>query len=143
MPSWIWFVGGLVLLLFELMTPGGFFFVFFGIAGLSVGALAMLGVGPDWLLLLVFSLLSVGSLLLFRGPMLRRLSPAKGPEHAVDSLVGSVVVLMEDVPANGTGKAELRGTGWSVQNLADEALAVGRRCVVVRVEGLKLVVRPE
>jgi len=50
---------------------------------------------------------------------------------------------MEDVPAHGIGKAELRGTGWSVENAAAEALAAGRRCVVVRVEGLKLVVRPE
>ena len=145
MPWWTWFVGGLVLLLFELVTPGGFYFVFFGVAGICVGLLAALGVGPDWLLVLIFSVLSVGSLLLFRGPLLRRLGGdrAQAPAHAVDSLVGAVVVLMEDVPAHGTGKAELRGTGWSVQNAAAEALAAGRRCIVVRVEGLKLVVRPE
>ncbi|HMI93264.1 MAG TPA: NfeD family protein [Polyangiales bacterium] len=145
MPWWSWFVGGLVLLLFELVTPGGFYFIFFGVAGISVGVLAALGVGPDWLLVLIFSVLSVGSLLLFRGPLLRRLGASRGqePKHAVDSLVGAVVVLMEDLPANGIGKGELRGTGWSVQNAAGEALAIGRRCVVLRVEGLKLVVRPE
>ena len=143
MAWWIWFVGGLLLLVFELVTPGGLFFLFFGIAGLSVGVLAAIGVGPDWLLLLVFSVLSVASLLLFRGPLLRRLKASKGPEHVVDSLVGAVVVLSEDVAAHGIGKAELRGTGWNVENAGSEALAAGRRCVVVRIEGLKLVVRPE
>jgi inner membrane protein len=143
MPWWIWFVGGLFLLLLELVTPGVLFFLFFGVAGLAVGVLAVLGVGPDWLLLLIFSGLSVLSLLVFRGPLLRRLKSDKPAERQIDSLVGVVVVLSEDIAAHAIGKAELRGTSWNVENASDAALAAGRRCVVVRLEGLKLVVRPE
>jgi membrane protein implicated in regulation of membrane protease activity len=143
MPWWIWFVGGLSLLLIEMITPGGFFFLFFGVAGLIVGLLSALGVGPDWVLLLLFSAMSVTSLLLFRGPLLRRLKGGQDGERVVDSLVGAVAVLTEDLAGNGQGKAELRGTSWTVQNAASEALEAGRRCVVVRVEGLKLVVRPQ
>jgi membrane protein implicated in regulation of membrane protease activity len=143
MPWWIWFVGGLVLLLIEMITPGGFFFLFFGVAGLIVGVLSALGVGPDWVLWLLFSVLSVGSLLLFRGPLLRRIKDRHDAERPVDSLVGAVAVLTEDLAGHGTGKAELRGTVWNVQNAVNEALTTGRACVVVRVDGLKLVVRPQ
>jgi membrane protein implicated in regulation of membrane protease activity len=143
MPWWIWFVGGLLLLLIEMITPGGFFFLFFGVAGLIVGVLSALGVGPEWVLWLLFSVLSVGSLLLFRGPLLRRIKDRHDAGRPVDSLVGAVAVLTEDLAANGSGKAELRGTVWNVQNAVNEALASGSRCVVVQVDGLKLVVRPQ
>ena len=143
MPWWIWFASGLVLLLIEMITPGGFFFLFFGVAGLVVGLLSALGVGPDWVLWLLFSAMSVTSLLLFRGPLLRRIKGGQDGGRAVDSLVGAVAVLTEDLAGNGVGKAELRGTVWNVQNADGEALASGRRCVVVRVEGLKLLVRPQ
>ena len=41
------------------------------------------------------------------------------------------------------GKAELRGTSWSARNRGAAALARGQRCVVEKVDGLMLWVRPE
>lgn len=143
MTWWIWILAGLGVLLLELITPGGFYFLFFGAAALVVGVLAGLGIGPDWLLWLVFSVLSVGSLLVFRGPLLRKLKAGESGAHAVDSLIGQSVVITEDAAAGGLGKAELRGTVWNVQNAGAEPLAVGRRCRVLRVDGLKLVVQAE
>ena len=144
MAWWIWILAGLAVLLLELLTPGGFYFLFFGSAALVVGAIAGLGVGPDWVLWLVFSVLSVGSLLAFRGPLLRKLGPQAGEAaHAVDSLVGQSVVITEDAAAGGLGKAELRGTVWTVQNAGGATLAVGQRGRVTRVDGLKLVVVAE
>src|SRR4029453_3579693 len=45
MDWWIWVLGGLVLLLGEVLTPGGFFVVFFGAGALLGGARKPLGVG--------------------------------------------------------------------------------------------------
>jgi inner membrane protein len=34
MEWWIWLVGGMLLLLVEIVTPGGFYFLFFGVGAL-------------------------------------------------------------------------------------------------------------
>jgi hypothetical protein len=142
MTWWVWLLVGLGLLGFEVLTPGGFFMLFFGLAALVVGALAGSGLtGPVWLQWLLFSMLSVGSLLVFRRPLLAWL---QSPEaRGVASLVGDVAVLLADLPPGTVGKAELRGATWSVRHDGPETLARGSRCRVDRVDGLTLHVRPE
>lgn len=39
-PWWGWFIVGFALLLLELSSPGGFYFLFFGVGAISVGAVA-------------------------------------------------------------------------------------------------------
>ena len=43
---WHWLVLGLLLVLAELATAGGFYVIFFGIAALTVGVLAGFGLAP-------------------------------------------------------------------------------------------------
>jgi membrane protein implicated in regulation of membrane protease activity len=97
MAWWVWLLVGLGLLGFEMLTPGGFFILFFGLGALVVGTLAGLGLTePVWLQWLLFSLLSVGSLLLFRRRLLAWL---QSPEAtAVASPIGDVAVLLADLP---------------------------------------------
>jgi len=144
MAWWVWVLAGLVLLGLELATPGGFFIAFFGVAALVIGALVGAGLlGSVWVQWLLFSILSVVSLLLFRKPLLewmKRREPVRPP---VDSLVGQEAILTDDLPAGGVGKAELRGTSWSVRSRDGAGLARGRRCRVEQVEGLTLWVRAE
>lgn len=116
---WVWILFGLVLLAAEVLTPGGFFVLFFGLAALIVGALVALGVaGPGWAQWLMFSVLSVASLLGFRRRLVNRFSEATGGGHKLDSLVGEVAVLTDDLAPGGVGKAELRGTSWTVRTQA-------------------------
>ena len=143
MPWWIWVLLGLVLLAAEVLTPGGFYVLFFGIGALVVGAAAALGVGgPDWAQWLLFSVVSAGSLALFRRRLLRRLDrPAAAP--TIDSLEGEVAFPLDDLAPGAVGKAELRGTTWTAQNVDDRPLARGQRSRVTRVEGLMLKLRAE
>ena len=39
---WLWLAGGLALVVAELVTPSGFFIIFFGLGALTVGVLATL-----------------------------------------------------------------------------------------------------
>lgn len=142
-PWWAWMVLGLFLLVIEILTPGGFFFLFFGAGALLVGLLAVFGVAQSlgWQVLL-FSLFSVGSLLLFR----RHLIAALGPRPSLpptDSLAGEAAIVRGDIPPGGVGQAELRGTTWQARNSTRRVLASGERCVVEKVEGLTLFLRPE
>jgi len=139
----MWLLAGLGLLVVEMATPGGLYFLFFAVAAFLVGLLSGMGVGPDWLLLLIFSVVATGSLLLFRGPLLRRLKSSGSPGHTVENIAGETATLNADLAAEGTGQAELRGTVWSVRNVSTQPMRKGQRCKVERVDGLTLIVRPE
>jgi inner membrane protein len=140
---WYWVLLGLLLVVLELAAPGGFYFIFFGVGALVVGLLSAFDVaGPLWAQILLFSLLSLLSLVLFRSRMLGKLQGDKRATD-MDSLVGEIGTLPVELPAGGVGKVELRGTAWSAKNTSQVSLKPGDRCVVVRVEGLMLHVGPE
>ena len=140
---WHWIVIGLLLVLAELATPGGFFVIFFGVAALIVGPLAALGIGgPTWLQLLMFSVISVISLLLFRTRLLKSMQvDPQAPE--VDSLVGEIGLLEGAIAPGQIGKIEVRGSAWTARNATASEIPRGMRCRVVRVNGLLLEVEPE
>lgn len=141
MAWWVWVLMGLALLAIELFTPGGFYVLFFGVGAVVVGALVGAGlVGPPWTEWLIFSVISILSLVLFRRPVLARFR-AGGPDHEIDRLEGELAVVLEDLAPGAVGKAELRGTAWTAQNADDRPLAKGQRCRVARVEGLTLWIR--
>ena len=140
---WIWVLLGLALLGLEVLTPGGFYVLFFGVGALVVGTLVGLGYGgPTWAQWLLFSVISIVSLALFRQRVLRLVDDRK-PAPAMDTLEGEVAVLLEDLAPGTIGKAELRGTVWTAQNVDAQPLARGQRARVSRVDGLMLKLRAE
>ena len=143
MTWWYWILLGLGLTLFELVTPGGLFAIFFAVSALVVGLLELLGVGgPDWGQWVLFSVLALVSLALFRRPLLARLRLDERAKD-VDSLTGEVVNPLAAIGPGETGRAELRGSTWTARNVAAAAVAAGQRCRVVGVRGLELDIRPE
>jgi inner membrane protein len=139
---WMWLAGGLALMVAELVTPSGFFIMFFGLGALTVGVLAGLGVaGATWVQWLLFTLLSLGYLLLFRGKLQERVQAPPPPR--VDSLVGVLAVPEGPIEPGAVGRVEVRGSSWSARNVASAPIGRGERCTVVSVDGLLLTVRPE
>ena len=141
---WLWMLFGFGLLAVEMFTPGLFYFFFFGVGAILVGALVSLGVDASvslqWLL---FSIFSVATLLFFRQKLValldrRNINVRTGD---LDSIVGEVMTLAEDLAPNAAGKAEGRGSLWTVVNGGAEPLRKGQRCRVYQMEGLTLWVR--
>jgi membrane protein implicated in regulation of membrane protease activity len=142
MTWWLWILAGLVLMVAEVVAPGGIIMLFFGVAALIVGALVAAGLGgPVWFQWLLFSILSIVSLVTLRGPILRRMRGKVTRSAQVDSLVGKPVVLITDLAPGAEGKVELRGTSWTAKNIGDRPLSKGEQCKVDRIDGLKLFVR--
>jgi membrane protein implicated in regulation of membrane protease activity len=140
---WHWLVLGLVLIALEMAASGGFYVIFFGIAALVIGLLALLGIaGPLSLQVLLFSVLSVAALLLFRRPLMRWMK-LDGVASEVDTLVGELAVPLDDMPPGAVGRAELRGTVWTARNRASAMIARGQRCTVVSVDRLTILIEPE
>ena len=142
-PWWGWFTFGFILLLLELSSPGGFYFLFFGVGAISVGILAWLTIlNEAWVQLTVFSIVSIMASLLFRKRLLSRFGPKQG-DIVVDSMVGEAAMVLDNIEAGRFGKVELRGTAWNARNNSVRMLARGERCKVERVDGLSLWVTKE
>lgn len=138
---WVWLVAGIALMLGELLTPGGFYLLFFGVGAVVTGLAASLGLEGVTPQSLLFLAVSIGALLAFRRPLLSRLR--KGHPAAQDELTGEVAVPMGEIAVEAVGQAELRGTVWSARNVGKRPLLRGERCLVRRVDGLTIYLRPE
>ncbi len=138
----MWLAAGLVLVVAELATPGGFVIIFFGIGALAVGALALLGVVTSVpLQFLWFSVLSVASLAFLRGRVQSRIQTP--PSSTVDSLVGVVAMVQDQMAPRAIGRVEVRGSMWAARNTSNVTLDPGQRALVAAVDGLTLAVVPE
>jgi inner membrane protein len=143
MEWWHWLAIGLILVALEMAASGGFYVIFFGIAALAIGGLHFLDLaGPAWFQFLLFSVVSVGSLVLFRSRLMRWLHLDQAGRD-VDSLVGEIATPLDDIVPGAVGRAELRGTVWSARNAGQLAIIRGQRCTVVRVDGLMIFLQPE
>jgi len=137
----MWLAGGLVLLVIEVVTPSGFFVMFFGLGALTVGTLSRLGfAGAPWVQWLIFTVTSIVYLLLFRGRLQDRVHQ---PSGRVDTLVGELAVPRERIPPGEVGRVELRGTLWTGRNDSTQPLEPGQRCRVTGVDNLVVFVQPE
>jgi membrane protein implicated in regulation of membrane protease activity len=142
MAWWLWIGVGLALTVAELATPSGFFIIFFGLAALTVGIVTGLdmagGSAVQWLL---FSVLSIAYVLVFRGRLQRKVSMPEARD--VDSLIGVLAIVQERLLPGVVGKVEVRGSMWSARNASNVTLDAGQRARVATVDGLTLTVVPE
>lgn len=142
MDWWLWLAGGLALVVAELVTPSGFFIIFFGLGALSVGVLARLGLVSNLpLQVLAFTALSVVYLVAFRGRLQHTVQIPPPPD--VDSLVGVLAIVQERLSPGVVGRVEVRGAAWSARNTSNVTLDPGQRARVTAVDGLTLAVVPE
>ena len=137
MTWWMWALIGLGLCAGEMLTPGTFYFLFFGIGAFVTSALVWLGLfEAAWLEWLSFTVVSLACLVPLRGRLVRWASA--GDPHVVDSLVGEEATLLDDVGPGNVAKAELRGTTWNVRTDGARTIPRGERVRVARVDGLTL-----
>lgn len=137
----MWLAGGLVLLVVEVVTPSGFFVMFFGLGALTVGALGRFGfAGAPWVQWLVFTVTSVVYLLLFRGRLQDRV---ERPSGNVDTFVGELAVPRERIQPGEVGRVELRGTLWTGRNDSTQPIEPGQRCRVIGVDNFVVFIQPE
>jgi len=141
--SWSsWMLFGAALLLVEVMMPGSFFVLFFGVGAVVVGALVGVGaVAEPWLQWLLFSAISVGSLVGFRSRLLAMLQQGRTSTVGTETFVGESATLLDDLEPGAVGRAELRGSVWSVRSDDATRIVRGQRCRVEKVDGLTLWVR--
>ncbi|MBA5778846.1 NfeD family protein [Stappia sp. F7233] len=136
---WSWWVFGLLLLGLEVLAPGTFF-LWFGIAAILVGSVALF-VDLSWQLeLILFLLLSLASV--FAGRSLLRKESADEGDPSLNRrgsrYVGRVFVLDEPI-VQGIGRLKVDDTVWRI---AGPDCPGGTRIRVNAVQGAQLIVEP-
>jgi inner membrane protein len=142
MPWPIWIIAGLVLLAAEVHYARDFTLFCFAASALVVGVLSTVGVLDIWTQWLAFAVLST-ALLFSAREWLRTTMLGRHGSVELDNIIGQSAIPLEDLPAYGFGKAELRGTTWSVHNASHVRILRGQRCRVMKMNGLTLWIMPE
>jgi membrane protein implicated in regulation of membrane protease activity len=140
-PSWLWLIGGVVLLIAEVIAPG-FFLMFIGGAAIATGLIsAILPLGVP-LQLALFAILAVASARIGgRRAYARQYDYSPDPylNDRAGRLLGKVVVVVEPVDSHG-GRVRVGDSQWSARG---EPAAIGERVRIVDIEGNCLKVEPE
>jgi len=134
---WNWWLLGVVLMAIESIAPG-FFFLWMGIAAFLVGlALTVLPELAWTYQVLLFAVLSVGSILAWRLRLRRFPTPTKDPllNRRGHQYIGRVFTL--DAPAiNGHGKIRVDDSTWKVA--VEQDYPAGTRLRIIGVDGVVL-----
>ena len=139
--EWLWLIGGVLLLIAELIAPG-FFLIFIGAAAIATGLAALvlpIGIAVQLALFAVLAYLAAR----FGG----RRAYAMRYDYSSDPLLndrgkrllGRVVVATQPIDANG-GRVRVGDSEWSARG---GPAAAGDRVRIVDVEGNCLKVEPE
>ena len=140
-PAWLWLIGGVLLLIAEVIAPG-FFLLFIGAAAIITGVVAVvlpIGVPVQFAVFAILALVIAR----FGG----RRAYAARYDHSADPLlndhaarlIGRVVVVVEAVDSNG-GRVRVGDGEWSARG---RPAAVGERVRIVDVDGNCLKVEAE
>ena len=135
---WGWLIVGFLLMGAELSAvDAAFYLIFVGAAAICMGILGLLGVTlPIWGQWVLFAVLAVGSMVLFRQRLYVKLrGGAAGFENTV---VGALVAVGENVPRGGRTRVRLRGSQWTAVNVGTASIAAGADARVVAADGVEL-----
>jgi len=133
---WQWWVLGVVFVILEVLSPG-VFFIWMGVAAGMVGLALLLFTDLGWeYQLLLFALVSVSSIMLWRLRLERHPTPTDQPrlnrrgEQYIDRLF-----TLEEPIVNGLGKIRVDDSTWKIEG---QDCRQGTRVRVVGVDGVVL-----
>jgi len=136
----LWAVLGLLFLIAELLSIS-FVFVFLGVGALVTALTSWLGITPAVnAQLLCFSLVTVGSLALFRRS-LRTWFRQRSQQGGFDEHTGQRVTVSQTIPSQGEGRVTYRGSEWIAISETGLPIAAGHAVTIQRLDGIKVVVK--
>jgi hypothetical protein len=139
-PGWLWLIGGVLLLILEVIAPG-FFLVFIGAAAMATGAFTLLFDLGAPAQLALFALYSLIAVMVGRRIYGNRTSDSSDPllNNRAGRLVGKVVTVVEPVDDHG-GRVRVGDSDWSARG---GPAAAGDRVRITGVDGNCLKVEAE
>lgn len=135
--QWVWFALAAICVIIEALTMG-LTTVWFALGAFVLVFISSFPV-PIWIQVLVFLLIST-ALLIFTRPIALKKFLAEPEKTNSDSLVGKAGLLTKQITKFEKGEIKISGKIWMACAENDATLAVDTECVVLRIEGVTLVV---
>ena len=109
---------------------------------MDIGAAIVAWIGYGfWMQLLVFAVLSIVSMALFRPLAVKYLNRDKEKTN-IDEVVGKTVVVTKQIDNEmAAGEVQLNGMSWTARSESGRVIPEQERVTVVSVEGVKLIVK--
>jgi len=130
--GWIWAIGGLLLLIAEMVAPG-FFLIFIGVAAIATAVFTLLfdlGLAPQLILFVIYTAVAV-----LIGKRWYAQPDSGDQEHSLNDptrrIVGRVVTVVEAVDEQ-SGRVRLGDGEWSARG---GPAAVGEKVAITAVDG--------
>lgn len=136
-PSLIWFLTGLLTLIFELIAPA-FILFFFGFSAIIVSLICLLypiSLNSQLSLFILFSILG----LIFSRRHLKQLMYKNKRTTQYDELsnyAGKQVTVIADIIPNIPGKVEFQGSSWKA--VSKQTLSIGQPATIIKIENITL-----
>ncbi len=143
MEWWHWMVLGGVLLAAELFVLElQFYLVFLGVSAAIVGLASLLGLTlPAWGEWLMFATIALFFFATFRKTLYQKLHG--GGAKYKQEIKGASLIIPDELAPGDEGRAEYRGSKWTVRNVGSVAVSAGSRAKVVEIDGLILHVQAD
>lgn len=139
-PGWLWMIGGILLLIAEIIAPG-FFLVFIGVAALATGAFTLLFGMPLAFQLILFTIYALVAVMIGRKVYANQAADSSDPllNDRVARMVGKSVTVIEAVDEH-SGRVRVGDSEWSARGGPGRP---GERVRITGVDGNCLLVEPE
>jgi membrane protein implicated in regulation of membrane protease activity len=138
MEQWLWIIIFVVALVVEVGTAGTLVSIWFSVAALFAYVVQLLN-GPFYLQILVFLVVSIGSLLAIR-PIASTYFRGNTVATNADRMVGQRTYLTKAITSNHWGEVNVYGVIWSAVEANNKPLEVGTEVKIIAIEGAKLIV---
>ncbi len=135
---------GVVLLILEVITISTFLvWIAIGFIAASIVSIFTTNI---FIIAFVGVAATVLSLLVLKTKYVRLVMPKTREETAFNELIGKHAIMQNDYVVNGVdiGLARVAGIDWSVQGqVEDQIFAQGERVLILRIEGVRLIIGKE
>jgi len=139
-PGWLWMIGGILLLIAEVIAPG-FFLVFIGVAALATGAFTLLFGMPLAFQLILFTIYALVAVMIGRKVYANQAADSTDPllNDRAARMVGKSVTVIVAVDEH-SGRVRVGDSEWSARGGPGRP---GERVRITGVDGNCLLVEPE
>ena len=134
-----WLIAMIALFVIEALVPG-LVSIWFAIGALAALISALVN-APLWLQIAWFFIVSVALLILTR-PLAKKYVNGRVQPTNADVVIGKSAVVTEEINnVLGTGAVSVGGKEWTARAEGEEPIAEGKVVSVLRIEGVKLIVK--
>ena len=136
----LWLAVGFVLLIVE-VTSFSFFFLFLGTAALLTALATWMGLLPSMAWQMVF--FGVSSLILLvtlRKPLKEKFTHKIEARKGYVEFIGNAVEVVVDIPSEGVGRINYRGSEWMAISFDGVPIAKGTPAFIHHMDGVKVFV---